>query len=142
MPYREVIQRDPDPIVDFEDELLKTIRYLKENKKECIIMAQPVLWKSQMSEKEEKSLWFYVNTKNGKVRMSPEWLSGEMEKYNNLQEKLAVQNDCVYIPLDKLIPRDLTYIFDDCHFTDKGSHNPWRRDIAVCRSGCRKSRPE
>jgi len=122
LPYKEIISRQPDPIIEFKDELLKTVRYLKNNGVECILMAQPVLWKTVLSEEERKALWFYINTPEGDVRMSSKWLYNEMNKYNQVQKLVAEENDCTYIPLDTLIPKNLIYFFDDCHFTDKGSY--------------------
>ena len=121
LPYKNIFVRNPDPIIEFGNEIREMARYLKDSGKEYIIMAQPVLWKPQMSEDEIKALWFYVNTRKGKVRMSPEWLYEEMNKYNQVQKELAEESGCAYIPLDAFVPRDLDHFFDDCHFTDKGS---------------------
>ncbi len=122
LPHKEEINRNPDPIIEFKDGIEEIIHYLKAKDIECVVMGQPVLWKNHSPLDEKKSLWFYVTTSTGKVRMGEAWLEKEIERYNHTQKYLADENDCLYIPLDELIPKRLAYFFDDCHFTDEGSH--------------------
>ena len=122
LPYKEELFREPDPIIEFEDGLQQLILCLKNQGRETIILAQPVLWKNNLSQREKQVLWFSIGSKDGPVRMSGNWLENEMKKYNLIQKELAEKNNQYYIPLDLFIPKELDYFFDDCHFTDKGSY--------------------
>ena len=122
LPYKEELFREPDPIIEFRDGLQQAISCLKEQDIETIILAQPVLWKNDLSESEKKALWFETYSKDGPVRMSGRWLENEMKRYDLIQKELAEENNQHYIPLDLLMPKTLDYFFDDCHFTDKGSY--------------------
>jgi hypothetical protein len=113
--------RDPDPIDEFSHAMDALLGVLKEMQVAVIVLGQPVLWKDSMSAKEVDSLWFSVDTPDGKVRASGSWLEREMQRYNRVQEQLALHHGATYIDLDTQIPKTLEYYFDDCHFTDLGS---------------------
>ena len=120
-PYRETVLRDPDPIVEFADGTERLIRCLSRQGRAVIVLGQPVLWKSDLTREEQDALWFFVNTTEGRVRVSPAWLEREMARYNDVQRAKAQAQGASYIPLDRLIPKGLPYLYDDCHFTDLGS---------------------
>jgi lysophospholipase L1-like esterase len=120
-PYIANPVRNPDPIDEFSHAMDALLGFLQEMKVAVIVLGQPVLWKNSMSTEEMYSLWFSVDTPNGKVRASGSWLDREMQRYNRVQEQLAISHDATYIDLDTQIPKTLEYYFDDCHFTDLGS---------------------
>ncbi|MBI4406113.1 MAG: SGNH/GDSL hydrolase family protein [Deltaproteobacteria bacterium] len=122
LPYVQTLRRHPDPIDEFSDGMDHLLGFLRRNHIETVVMGQPTLWKPQLTNDEKDVLWFYVNTPQGGVRPSPEWLAREMSRYNLQQAQLAQRWEATYIPLDSLIPETLDYFFDDCHFTDKGSY--------------------
>lgn len=120
-PYVESLIRNPDPINEFRDSVNWLVAYLKDKGAEVLLLGQPVLWKESFEPNEYNSLWFHVNTPEGRVRPSGAWLKGEMARYNSVQEALAKQAEVTYLDLDKRIPKTLKYYFDDCHYTDLGS---------------------
>lgn len=114
--------RSPDPFLEFDaatDQLVKSMRGFGA---EVIVLGQPVLWKPDLSEHERAAMWFPVNTADGFVRPSSVWLSAEMRRYNDAQRDIAMKHGVSFVDLDAAIPKSLDYYFDDCHFTDKGSH--------------------
>ncbi len=122
--YRERVVRNHDPIVEFSESVNWLVNFLVSRNKPIILLGQPVLWHEDMSEQEYKSLWFSVQSEEGPVRPSGKWLHEEMEKYNDVQQNIALQYDdenVIYQALDQYIPKSLDYYFDDCHFTDIGS---------------------
>lgn len=121
LPYRPTLTREPDPILEFEDGLRKLLACVRAINAQAIVVGQPVLWKPQMSKAEQNVLWFGVATPDGPVRASPAWLSREMKRYNEVQRRVAAENDVTYVDLDSLLPKGLGIYFDDCHFTDWGS---------------------
>jgi hypothetical protein len=120
-PYVAGPVRNPDPIDEFSHSMDALLGFLQEMKVSVIVLGQPVLWKDSLSAEEVDSLWFSVDTLNGKVRASGSWLEREMQRYNSVQEQLARRHGATYIDLDTQIPKTLEYYFDDCHFTDLGS---------------------
>jgi len=120
-PYVAGPIRNPDPINEFSHAMDSLIGLLQKMKVAVIVLGQPVLWKDSMSAEEVDSLWFSVDTPDGKVRASGSWLEREMQRYNRVQQQLAQRHGATYIDLDTQIPKTLEYYFDDCHFTDAGS---------------------
>jgi hypothetical protein len=120
-PYRETVTRDPDPLVEFTDGVTLLLQELARRGIDTIVLAQPTLWKEEMTAEEMAALWFYVETSEGKVRASPAWLAREMARYNAAQAAAAQRSGAVYVPLDAMLPKTLDVFFDDCHFTDRGN---------------------
>jgi lysophospholipase L1-like esterase len=120
-PFVEAPVRDPDPIVEFSDAMRALLGFATAHGVPTIVLAQPTLWKPQMSPDEEAALWFFVSTPSGRVRPSTAWLEREMERYNGVQRELAERAGARYVPLDTLVPKSLEFFFDDCHYTDRGN---------------------
>jgi GDSL-like lipase/acylhydrolase family protein len=121
LPYVEELIRNPDPLTEFREVMQWLVSYFKQQEVPVILLAQPVLWKKTYTADEFNVLWFSVNTPNGPVRASGSWLYTEMQRYNLVQKNLANEPSIMYVDLDKEIPKNLKYFFDDCHFTDFGS---------------------
>lgn len=121
LPYIEKLQHEPDPINEFSDGLFALVKFLRDSNIRVIILAQPVLWKTNMNFDEINTIWLSVNRPNGPVRPSTAWLEEEMSRYNNVQREIADNFKVPYVDLDKKIPKNLQYFFDDCHFTDLGN---------------------
>ena len=113
------VDRDPDPIVEFSDGLDLLLAFLEEHHLATLVLAQPALWKPDLSEEEQRALWFSIGTKAGPVRARGDWLARELARYNRLQAQLAERHGAWF--LDASLPRTLDTFFDDCHFTDRGS---------------------
>jgi len=120
-PYVETLARDPDPIVEFGDGMRALLALLAERQIRPVVLAQPTLWKETMSEAEERALWIFVDTPEGRVRPHSGWLAREMARYNAVQRDCAAAAGAAYVPLDEMVPKTLDAFFDDCHFTDAGN---------------------
>jgi lysophospholipase L1-like esterase len=114
--------RDPDPITEFGDALDAMASLVTERELPLVVLGQPVLWHEGLSDEEAAALWFRPATPTGPVRVAPGVLAGEMDRYNSLQQDIARRHGAWFVDLDARIPRTLEYFFDDCHFTDVGSH--------------------
>lgn len=122
IPAVETIARLPDPIDEFKAATGRLLRLLRSAGIKGIVLGQPVIWKPQLSREEFEALWFPVNTSKGFVRPPSAWMHAEMQRYNAAQRELADRHSMAFVDLDAIIPKQLDYYFDDCHFTDKGSH--------------------
>ena len=119
--YVERLNREPDPLVEFESSMEVMLTRLQQKGIKAIVLGQPVLWKPDLSDEEAAVLWFGVNTKAGRVRVAPTWLEAEMHRYNAAQAVIAGRHGFGYVDLDRQLPKTLAIYFDDCHFTDAGS---------------------
>ena len=120
-PYRAVVVRHPDPVIEFSDRINQLAVCVTQQRRRLIVLGQPTLWKSQMAPEEQGALWFAVHTPEGPVHPSGAWLEQEMRRYNDIQRRAAEAVGASYLPLDRLIPKTLDYFVDDCHVTDRGS---------------------
>ena len=84
------------------------------------VLGAPSLWKKEMSAEEEAARWIGVNLPEPH-RPRAALMAREMDRLNEKQAELAKEENAVFIPLDKRIPKTLEYFFDEVHFTDKGS---------------------
>jgi len=121
LPAVEAPSRNPDPIVEFAHGVARLVSVARFTGAEVIVLGQPVLWKPAMTQEESRALWFHVSTTDGPVRPSTAWLDAEMRRYNEVQRREAERQKAEYAPLDRMLPRDLSTFFDDCHFTDAGN---------------------
>jgi hypothetical protein len=96
------------------------VSYLTDSGIEVVLIGQPVLWKKGMTAEEKGTLWFYINSPEGRLCLDTEWLVNEMSRYNEVQRQIAVSSAAYYIDMNNHIPKTLDFFFDDCHFT-KGS---------------------
>jgi len=124
-------QRDPDPIREFSDGMALVLDELVRQGIDAVVLGQPVLWKPDMTPTEREVLWFHLRTPEGSVRASGTWLHAEMKRYNEVQRRLAEERGFAYLGLDQRIPKDLDHYFDDCHYTDRGSHRVAQEVLAV-----------
>lgn len=120
-PFRETPVRLMDPLREFGDGMAAMTGALKVDEIPVIVMSQPALWKPEMPPEEMARLWFWVETREGRVRASTAWLSGELARYNETQKQIAEHFGARFIDLAEQVPRNLDMFFDDCHFTDAGS---------------------
>jgi hypothetical protein len=121
LPYAENVVRSPDPIFEFQDAIDEQLRCLKEQKIETIVLGHPALWKENLSDTEKATLWFPINSAEGRVRPSGKWLEMELKKYNDVQKRTADKFHAHFLDLDAVIPKTTEYFLDDCHFTDKAN---------------------
>lgn len=84
------------------------------------LMTQASLYKPDMSEEERAALWMgYVN--HGELNLSPEQLRAGMQAYNDELRRFAGQRGLLLIDLERVVPKDLEHLYDDCHYTARGN---------------------
>ena len=121
LPWSDRPSRDPDPAYEFRDAVDSLVATLSARGIGTVLLGQPTLWSSDMSDVEQAALWFGISTPQGKVRAPGAWLDGEVKRYNGLQEEVARAREMTYFDLGDRVPKSLEYFFDDCHFTDLAS---------------------
>lgn len=114
-------RRIQDPIHEFSANVAELLQWGSSHGFEFLVLGQPVLWRANPSQESEMRIWFPIAESQGWVAAPQEWMHREMQRYNRVQAEIAKSLMIEFIDLDPLIPKDLGYFFDDCHFTDLGS---------------------
>lgn len=120
-PEAKTVTRKHDPFNEFQDASSWIAEYLKRREVKLIMLGHPVVWHADMPKQVADKLWLPVSTLKGRVRTSGKWLHQEVARYNTAQKQIAQKSGAYYLDLDALIPKNLNYYFDDCHYTDQGS---------------------
>lgn len=88
---------------------------------DAVVLGQPTLWEPLPTEAERARYWFPIQTSSGAVRASPGWMLREMQRYNRIEGEVAAEAGFTFVDLEPILPEDLDYFIDDCHFTLRGS---------------------
>lgn len=105
---------------DYEKNLRRIISLSKEKNITLLFSTQPYLWKKNMSEKENSSLWMTTDF-NGNFYSLDIMIEG-MNRFNAKMLEVCRENSDIFcIDLEKEIPKTLDYFYDDVHFNEKGS---------------------
>jgi len=115
------LDRNPDPIHEFEDVVSELAKVHSQNNISFIMLGQPVMYSSSVNDPNENLYWFTANAEGGNYKVPSNIKNAEMEKYNAVQEKVAADYKFRYLNLNQQVPKSPEYFFDDCHFTDKGN---------------------
>ena len=87
-----------------------------------VMLTQPVLWRPDLTEREEALLWLggvgAFQETPGSLYYTPAALSRGMEAYNQRLLSVCRELDAVCVDLALVIPPTTEYFYDDCHFTD------------------------
>ncbi len=87
-----------------------------------VVMAQPYLYKPQMTEEEKHHLYMPVQNSTGPDKVwSIDTARRGMEQYVRAVRELAKSEDVPLIDLEAAMPKDLKYLKDDCHYTEAGA---------------------
>jgi lysophospholipase L1-like esterase len=121
LPRCDTPLRTHDPADEFIAHLEALLKYCHELHIPVVLLAQPVLWRADLSEREQESLWFPIASDTGAVRPSMAWLAGEMARFNSLQGESAARLEATFVPTADAVPATQSDFFDDCHMTDEGS---------------------
>ena len=121
LPLLTHIERNPDPIVEFNDAINAFSALSAHKGIHLIMLGQPTLWSETDPDPNDGLYWFTISYPDGTARLPSSELSKMMYKYNNLQKKSAESHGQFYIDLNNIIPKTTEYFIDECHFTDKGS---------------------
>ncbi|WP_341226818.1 SGNH/GDSL hydrolase family protein [uncultured Arcticibacterium sp.] len=89
----------------------------KANEIPIIVMTQPTTWTSKDTTLQK----YHWMNKNKEHKFSKEFMQGAMDRMNSDVVEIASKQEIPIITLDKEIPNNGEYFYDDCHFTPKGS---------------------
>ncbi len=98
------------------------IHIVKQAKIPLILGNQPSLYKPDPSHAETRRLIFpeLVCKKDEKYYSMSSLLKG-FKMFNNITERVAKENEILFIDLDKAVPKDLKHFSDSVHYTEKGN---------------------
>lgn len=104
----------------FKRNLTTIIELAKLDGTKVILMTQPNIYKSEMSDKELKSLTMLNKEAIGDgKRWTYNTAFRGIEAYNNAIKEIAVFMNVPLIDLDKVVPKNLEYFYDDVHYNSK-----------------------
>lgn len=108
---------------EYAHNLREILRLLWARRIRAILMTQPVLWRSGMTENEKKLLWMGgvgdFRSGPGSLYYEPEALAEGMDAYNARLRQVCRETGAECVDLVEVIPQTTEYLWDDCHFTDK-----------------------
>ncbi len=105
---------------DYERSLKRVINLSGEKNTTLIFLTQPHLWKKNMSEEEDSSLWMATDFNNNFYPIDV--MIDGMKKFNDKMLEVCMENPDIFcIDLEKDMPKTLDYFYDDVHFNEKGS---------------------
>lgn len=106
--------------------LKRLCQSLKMQNTPCLLMTQPTLYKADNSDAEKNT--FMMQKVECLVRYhyfhqeypSSAILAKVMQDYNQTLLQVAGNEGVHSLDLDRAIPKSLDYLYDDCHYTEKG----------------------
>jgi hypothetical protein len=121
VPEREVVETHDFPgLTTFKRNLIALVRLAQSDDTKVVLVTQPYLYKDTLTDSEKAALemvnreavghtkrWSYGTAKSG------------MEQYTSCVRQLAQETGSQLIDLEKAIPKELDYFYDDVHYTDK-----------------------
>lgn len=118
-----IINATPDlgiVLEDYERNINRLIEISRASSASVLFATQPYLWKENMSEEEDSSLWMPTDF-NGNF-YTTEVMINSMKEFNfRLAEVCAKNKEILCLDLEKNIPKSLDYFYDDMHFNEKGA---------------------
>lgn len=119
-PRREVLDtRDFPGLTAFERNLQSLIRIARTDGTGVVLVTQPYLEKEVLSDREKTALVMVNREAVGPTeRWSYETARWGMEQYASAVRRVAGETGSLLIDLEKVIPKELAYMYDDVHYTD------------------------
>ncbi len=116
----EALPLGKNPVLDYDyySRMVRSfIATCKVNNIPVVVMTQPTTWKSS-DERLQKYHWMHKNREN---KFSKEFMQNSMDLMNNNVQQICENQKVPLLRIEKLIPNNGEYFYDDCHFTPKGS---------------------
>jgi lysophospholipase L1-like esterase len=105
---------------DYQKIIERVIELSKEKNSEIIFMTQPYLYKENMSQEENESLWMTYDF--GETYYSLKVMINVTEEFNKKLLEICDNREDIYcLNLGKEVPRTLNYMYDDMHFNENGA---------------------
>jgi len=125
---------------EYERNINRIIDILHADSIRPVFLTQPTMYRPDLTESEKNLLWMggigdYQNGP-GHVYYSAGALAEGMELYNRRLVAVCSRREVECFDLARVIPKDTTNLFDDCHFTEAGARN-----VAQAVSGYFAERP-
>lgn len=90
-----------------------------------VLMTQPALWRADLTPAEQDRLWMGgvgdFQSGPGHDYYSPAALAEALRRFNAVTLDVCRERGLSCVDLAKVIPRDTTVFYDDCHFGQTGS---------------------
>jgi len=118
-PFTEV--SESKSLEDYVKYLKEMIYICKGHNIRLILMTEPFIYQKETPGEIDKNLWMGYFPKHG-INLSNKFLSDEMNRFNGAVRQLAKEYNVELIDLEKEIPKNLTYFYDDVHFTPQGTY--------------------
>lgn len=107
-------------IKDYENNLKRIIELSNEMNSTLIFMTQPYLYKENMTDEEDASLWMTYDF--GNIYYPTETMIYSMDGFNKRTLEVCKKNKDIFcIDLEKKVPKTLNYMYDDMHFNENGA---------------------
>lgn len=123
-----VVNELPDlttPLATFRSNLQTIVKVVKKHDAKLVFLTQPVLWRSDLSEADQKRLWMGgigdFMREPGHDYYSVAALAEAMHRFNAVTLEVCRETGTLCIDLAAKIPADTTVFYDDCHFGEAGS---------------------
>src|SRR5262249_822481 len=105
----------------FERNLRSFIDFAKLRGYEVLVTSEPSIYRDDLTPRErEVILMPMLCQENGQRPDIPSMARG-MATFKGSGEQVAADRHVPFIDLDKMIPKNLDYFFDDVHYTTKGN---------------------
>ena len=122
--YREKpidINTDQFPgLISFKRNLITLIELAKSDSVRIMLMTQPNIYKDKMTDEELNSLTMLNKEAIGDgIRWTYKTAFEGIKKYNDAIRKLASEMNVSLIDLERAVPKNLEYFYDDVHYKDK-----------------------
>ena len=120
---RDLIETDKFPGLDvFAEYYRRLVQLARLDGSEVVIITQPFLYKESMSEAELSVV--YMDKYNGAgpdYRWSVNTALSGMNQYVASVREIAEKEEVTLIDLEANVPKTIDYLYDDCHYTEKGA---------------------
>ena len=108
---------------EYETNLKKIADLVAEYGAHLLLMTQPVVWRADLSDKEEALLWMGglgdFQERPGSTYYAAGALEKGMDAYNQRLLDVCEATGATCVDLAGEIPKTTEFFWDDCHFTDK-----------------------
>jgi lysophospholipase L1-like esterase len=119
----EVIETDHfQGLPVFKDYYKRLVELIRLDGSLPVVMTQPYLYKVEMSEAERRKIYMdKQNSLGPESRWSIDTARRGMEQYVGAVRALSETEQVPLIDLESVIPKELSHLFDDCHYTELGA---------------------
>ena len=110
---------------EFARNIHKMIDIAQNKSIRLILMTQPSLWRSDLSNELDALLWFGgigdYQKEPGHIYYSPKALEQGMQSYNNILLKICHERQVECVDLAPMLEKDTSIFYDDMHYNESGA---------------------